>query len=393
MSGDAFNDSLVSGTGGLIVGDVSVPGDVFATNVTGSFGNDTVTSGGNSDSDRIIGTMGPDTLAGDAQVVSTVANTATIEFSVSNPGDNNNAHAFNDTIKGEAGNDLIAGDVAMVGPGAHAVEFSVGDNGNGQFSLFNDTLSGGAGDDTVVGDVFLDGGHIDVALYGGSGADTMFCDSIQGGAGNDLLIGDFNDNGSVTVTFTGDTTGFKLFADTISGGGGDDTIFGGLGDDSLSGDGGDDSISGGDGNDTISGGGGRDLLDGGTGNDLLSGGGSRDAFQFSLHDSNGSGPNDGSDHITDWNTKTDALKFTDVVDQHGGSTAPADLLDDLAQAISGIQDNGTDTTIDFKNGASIQFDGVHGVVANADATTAADIGQDLQNLVDGHAAQLQIATG
>ena len=139
----------------------------------------------------------------------------------------------------------------------------------------NDLIRTGAGNDNFYG------GDGNDSLYGGSGYDNLY-----GQAGNDLL-----DLGA------GDIYG--------NGGYGD----GGAGDDQL---------LGGDGSDNLQGGDGNDLITGGMNSDWLTGGDGSDIFYYQ-------NPNEGGDHITDFNGGFDRIQVS-AAGFGGGLVAGMDLL-------------------------------------------------------------------
>jgi len=245
-------------------------------------------------------------------------------------------NAFNDSMTAGSGADQMVGDVMVLGDPGNDYNVNVtvqADGDNNTFTAFDDTLSGGGGNDTLVGDVSMSGGdsnniNIHLADNGAGNTLNLFNDSISGGNGDDQLYGDFAGD-QLHVTVTGETAGMKLFSDTLDGGAGNDLLVGGIGSDSLT---------------------------GGTGSDV---------FQFSLHDTNtlttAIDGNDGHDVITDYNqSQGDVLQFTDVV--HTGSNTDAQ---DIQASISNINDDGSNTTITFDNGASIELQHVSTGTANS----------------------------
>jgi Ca2+-binding RTX toxin-like protein len=96
------------------------------------------------------------------------------------------------------------------------------------------------------------------------------------------------------------------FDDMLEAFAGNDYVEAGDGNDKVWGDAGKDLLSGDAGNDKIWGGSGKDVIFGGTGNDKMWGNGGHDTFGFH--------PNEGKDHLKDFNKKKDFLVFdTDMV--------------------------------------------------------------------------------
>jgi Ca2+-binding RTX toxin-like protein len=174
----------------------------------------------------------------------------------------------NDVINGGAGNDVIDG-----GNGADALG---GDGGN-------DTLTGGEGNDTLLGHAdndilsggagndMLDGGAGIDAMDGGAGDDWYWIDNIadtvteQAGEGFDVI------QSSVSMTLFDNVECLALLGTASLAGTGNasaNTVSGNDGANALSGLGGNDRLLGNAGNDTLDGGTGDDVMEGGSGNDL-----------------------------------------------------------------------------------------------------------------------------
>lgn len=181
---------------------------------------------------------------------------------VAQPGSRTVGTAGDDVIVGTPGPDVIAGrggddkicslaghDVVSGGGGADMIDAGRGSDevsgGGGP-----DVIEGGTGDDTIAGDGGAD--HIR-----GQGGDDM----VRGGTGNDRIIG-----GGGRDTLLG-----QRGRDNVSGGSGSDTLLGGSHDDVLRGGGGRDVLRGGTGPDVLSGGPKADELFGNGGNDILRG--------------------------------------------------------------------------------------------------------------------------
>jgi len=292
-----------------------ITGTVAADLIDGRNGNDTL-RGGDGD-DLILGGDGKDRLYGDAG---------------------------NDELRGDAGNDRLYGgdgnDVLTGGAGDDRLEGGDGDDDlqgdDGADSIYgqngNDTLLGGDGND------YLNGGNDNDSLHGGAGDDRLY-----GGSGNDLLYGEAGD-------------------DQLYGQNGNDTLHGDDGNDTLNGGGGNDTLQGGAGDDTLIGGGGSDILVGGAGNDTLTGGGGADIHVFDFAGGQGG---TGNDVISDLRLgQGDSLRFTSVLDTNGNG---ADL-NDLAQAVAGVADNGHNVTVTFVDGGSLTLQGLGtGAINTVDA--------------------------
>jgi Ca2+-binding RTX toxin-like protein len=144
-----------------------------------------------------------------------------------------------------------------------------------------DQLTGTSGDDTIVG---MDGAD---TINGGDGNDLIFGnqqgDIIDAGSGNNTAYGGMGDD-SVTAGAGNDLIFGNEGSDTINAGDGDNTIVGGQdstdsgdlivtgnGNDLIISNGGNDSVSAGAGNDSLVGGFGNDILFGNQGDDLILG--------------------------------------------------------------------------------------------------------------------------
>ena len=238
----------------------------------------TLTTGGSTNFENIIGTGGAETIKGDA-------NANKLEGKGAN--DTLYGYAGNDTLEGDGGNDTLYG-------------------GND-----NDTLKGEAGDDT------LDGGTGTDTLTGGNGTDTFVIRSGDGSTIADAnVITDFTDGtdvigmenivyddltiaqGSgtyashtlVSATATGeylliiqnatasnitaaDFSNTSTEAQTLNGTSGNNILIGGAGNDTFNGGAGSDELYGYGGNDTFNinskSGAFTDIIDGGSGTDTL----------------------------------------------------------------------------------------------------------------------------
>ena len=334
--GDLGNDSTAGGGNDVLYGgfgDDVIHGESGNDTIWGDTSNDSSTGGGNDTlyggvgADVLHGESGNDVLWGDLGTNATTGGGADLLY----------GGAGADYLHGESGNDTLWGDLTDAGAGGG-----------------NDTLDGGAGDDQ---------------LHGGTGVDVI--DLSDGTAGINFALDTTVGAHSVTLTTIGLGTDTYQnmegvigtnFADTLTGSTSADVLYGGSG------------------NDSIVGGGGNDSLSGDLGNDTLSGGvGSSDSFHFDLHDLTVPGANDGADHITDWEKANDSLNFTNVLD------GPGNDLNDLETSISSIVQSGGNTTVNFKDGGSVAFDGVTGMTF-ANATSVSDINQDLADLTNNQAA-------
>ena len=123
----------------------------------------------------------------------------------------------------------------------------------------------------------------------------------------------------------------------------DDDIYGSGGDDYISGEAGDDILDGGKGNDILYGGTGDDILWAGYGQDELIGGSGYDIFGFYAG---------GNFVIEDFSTASDMLFFD-------STTTGIDCVNDLLDAISGVDETYEGVIIDFYGGASIEMVGVY----------------------------------
>jgi Ca2+-binding RTX toxin-like protein len=236
IDGGAGQDRL-SFSGGPAV---SVDLSVTAAQVTGQ-GTKTIVN-----VEHVFGTVGGDTLAGDAQANWLLGNGGA--DSLSGRGGDDVLMVTNgaSTVDGGAGSDALV--MSYATPGAVKVSLAqqgaAQDTGQGQMKLTAiENLSGTVFGDTLTGDT---GANL---LAGEKGAD-----SLVGGGGDDTLLGD----GEITVINGVIQTLTSPSAAAPAGAAGPDTLDGGAGNDSL---------NGGDGDDLLIGGAGQDTLDGGAGFD------------------------------------------------------------------------------------------------------------------------------
>ncbi|ANM11057.1 MULTISPECIES: cadherin domain-containing protein [unclassified Rhizobium] len=318
-----------------------------SANVTGSSGDNTITTGAGND--NINGGDGADTLNGGA-------GNDLIQGGVGN--DTLNGGDGNDMLWGDVGNDVIRG-----GTGNDTI--SDDDRFSFTPAVFN--IDAGDGDDAITVDTFssLNSGTID----GGAGIDTLQAPSLQGltiknieiletagswVAGSSAQFESFdkivwstdpfpNFNPSLAVTDSvhldlsdelGDRGSFihgYASGIDVKTGGGDDEFFGTDGNDIFDGNGG---------NDIINGEAGNDKLTGGAGNDAINGGAGIDTAVFSGNFANYSFASNNGDHIltsaaegTDTLTDVEFARFADGVYNFatetftldGSNTAPTNI--------------------------------------------------------------------
>ncbi len=191
----------------------------------------------------------------------------------------------------------------------------------------NDTLDGQGGNDTIF------------ALWGN--------DHLIGGAGADKLYGGF---GSDTADYSGSSAGVNVNLDRTYWWWGDQTATGGdaEGDQLFS----IENLIGSDHDDELKGNWKNNRLEGGEGNDLLAGGWGHDRFVFKSGDD--------TDTITDFDTGYSFWGFDFSGDK---VIVDVDGFDDFADVQDAMTSSGsywnTETTIDFGNGDTLIFKGVH----------------------------------
>ncbi len=225
ITGSTGNDSITSGGG--------------ADTISGGNGNDTITGGSGADS--LSGGAGNDTLNGDSTDTLLDGGTET---------DTLNINSFTDGGTDDA---KITGIENIILTGAGTLALSA------QTEAF--TITGSSGDDIIYGGTAGDsitGGSGNDNIQAGMGDDSIFGGSgdtfLDGGADNDTLFfgGSFDDDtdGQITnvenVTLTAAATlnlGAQTEVFTITGSSGADTITGGTAADSISGGGGNDAIT------------------------------------------------------------------------------------------------------------------------------------------------------
>ncbi|WP_245283764.1 calcium-binding protein [Bradyrhizobium sp. URHD0069] len=381
-----YDDEIINGSTGRIVGGVSMGGGNDHLQSLGSFiatggsaidmgaGNDTVYfyAGTTVQGTVLLGT-------GDDLVLSTADSGFVID---AGDGDDqmyiSGYTGGDDILSGGAGNDRI-----YSGLGEDRIDGGAD----------NDSLYGEAGDDLIFGgsgNDIVDGGADDDVIFGDAGNDTLMGglgnDVIKGGADNDTFVvqatGDGRDsydggdgidtldysalNLAVNLTLKDGVTTYQT--DTIEnienviGGSAADKLTGNSLDNVLTGNAGDDTLKGGAGNDILNGGGGLDSLDGGADNDLLFGGLNNDILKGAAgndHLDGGDGCDDldgGADNdVLLGGAGNDVLKGgagNDVITGNAGNdTLTGGAGND--QFVFGSIADGIDTITDFKmSGAS-----------------------------------------
>ncbi|MES2664627.1 MAG: calcium-binding protein [Pseudomonadota bacterium] len=240
--------------------------------ITGTSGNDTLTSAGNADivdglagNDSLIGAGGNDTLLGGlgddllngglnadrieggdgidtaTYLASTVAVNINLETGV--------------VSGGEAAGDVLISVENLIGSGLH--DTLTGDAAGNQLfgGVGNDSLTGGLGDDVLNGgagaDVLAGGDGADTVAYTGSTAAVnvnLETQVVSGGeAAGDVLTSIENAIGSAF----NDTLYGSVYENLITGGAGNDYVFADLGNDTIIGGAGADTFDGSQGTDTV----------------------------------------------------------------------------------------------------------------------------------------------
>ncbi|EJC79772.1 Ca2+-binding protein, RTX toxin [Rhizobium leguminosarum bv. trifolii WSM2297] len=311
-----------------------------AVNVTGSSGDNTITTGAGND--IILGGDGADTLSGSAGNDTIYGGVGNDTLNGGDGDDRLFGDAGNDVIKGGAGDDVIVdegytNDVFNIdaGEGKDLVSLSQGftstpsgkvDGGPGVDTLQANNLSGL----TIKSFEILDTHGFDVVgsaaqfesfekiIPGTVGPSPTTTLRLTDGAHVDLsqelgpgLIYISPDNYATGIDVT--TGGTR---DYLTGLGGNDILDGGAGDDHVWGNEGDDRLTGGAGNDTIEGGNGNDVIRGGIGNDkIVDGqitGSNPEAFDIDAGDGNDTvilqNDNSGISGIVDGGAGTDKLQ-------------------------------------------------------------------------------------
>lgn len=112
-----------------------------------------------------------------------------------------------------------------------------------------------------------------------------------------------------------------------------------------------------------------DILISSTGDDVLTGDTGADTFEFSMAE------NTGNDQITDFEIGVDSLSFKDVID---GGDVGTDIS--LGDAVSAVNDDGTDVTLTLTNGGSVTITGIGNGSVNDVASLQTLIGADKINV-------------
>lgn len=339
-----FIDYNVDLSGNQLTGITAIRAD---GNVTGSAGNDTITTyyslndtiHGGAGNDRIESQAGTDQIYGDAGNDTLVGG------------------AGADTLTGGADADRFLGTAADLN-GDRITDFAAEDRiVISNYSAATTTVSYAGGVLTIDGDGAGAGAPITMTLDGtyngsfsvydsGSGAGVQFTptpvptaptsgsDTLAGAAGADTIDG-LAGNDSIAGLGGNDSLSGSAGNDTIDGGEGNDTVMGLNDNDSLFGGNGDDLVRGGNGTDYVDGGAGNDAIWGDPGNDTLVGGAGADRFFFiSAY---------GNDRILDFNyDEGDRIRL------------------DKALTISSTLDNGAgDAVVTTSDGSTLTLVGHH----------------------------------
>ncbi|MEM7545361.1 MAG: calcium-binding protein [Pseudomonadota bacterium] len=255
----------------------NLPTGTRGITISGTTGDDTLTSNGMPDTTFLAGFGGDDTLNGSG-VADTLLGGAGEDSITGGEGD--------DLLNGGGGDDQIFGGGGLDtirGGGGDDIIVS-GERGTDRVDL----VYGGAGNDTI------SGGYYNDNLFGGAGDDLFllrnfanFLDNVDGGAGFDTLdISARTAATTIVVTGTSSTI-FGAYVGTlnanpltsvegIKAGSSNDIISVSGTDFNVDGGGGADTISSFEGDDTLSGGAGSDLLSAGLGNNEVDGGANND---------------------------------------------------------------------------------------------------------------------
>jgi Ca2+-binding RTX toxin-like protein len=245
-NGDPVNNPFVNGRNDIAtvsgiehvlgtIGNDSLAGDANANLLEGGGGDDTLQGGG-----------GNDTIDGGA---SGAAGGDRLSFS-------NAATGINFTLVQSSSDTMV--DLGAFGLGTDTYRNIEGVVG----SSFNDTLTGSSAGDR------LEGGAGDDTVDGGAGGTDRIAFSGASGAINFTLVQSALDT-MVNLGAVGLGTDTYRNIEGVIGSNFNDTLTGSSGDDFISGAGGNDSINGAEGDDTLRGSGGNDTIDGGDGIDLL----------------------------------------------------------------------------------------------------------------------------
>ncbi len=308
-SATAVTVSLLSGTGtaGDALGDTlisieAITGSAFNDSLIGGTGDESLDGGANNDT--LVSSLGADTLNGGTgfDTADYSLSTAAINIAL----DGSTGHG------GYAEGDVLNGIEQVYGSGyGDVITGSVGDDILYGFDG-NDTLSGGIGND------LLYGGNGDDVLIGGAGADTL-----EGGAGYNtanyqtsaLAVAVDLSTGTGSA---GDAQGDVLISiQDVVGSNFGDTLVGGASGSQL---------EGRDGNDLLTGGAGSDTLLGGAGNDTLIGGANADVI-------NGGGTGSGEINTADYSASSQAVTIHLDGTASSGGDAQGDIITNIQTVI------------------------------------------------------------
>lgn len=334
--GDAISalagDDLVLGRGGHD----TIQGDAGKDNIKGGDGNDQLMGG--ADNDVLHGDVGQDTLSGDDGA---------------------------DRLYGGSGDDRLSGDQGEdVLEGGEGIDTMAGGLGNDTYVVDNtlDVIveAASAGLDTVISEhtITLSANVENVALAGQQNLDATGNASDNGMQGNDGA------NRLQGLDGHDDIDG-HAGRDTLDGGQGNDVLHGGLDDDQIAGGDGDDRLYGQSSHDTLQGGSGADLLEGNEGQDVLIA--------------------DSGDDLLDGGTGID--------DMTGGLGDDTYIVDDIADVVTELADQGVDTTNSsvsitlsdhVENLMLVGYDDINGTGTQADNILLGNAGANILMGLGGH---------
>lgn len=387
VDGGKGHDNIIVNDPALSKGADGAAGTQTRVEIDGGWGDDTITSraetGGATDSttatNTIDGGKGNDWIKATAfvsayedawafNVISGGSGDDTIQSIVDGSAGNFPTWVM-DEISGGTGDDVISSQVTASDYEVNRVDVGI-DAGAGQDNILSDmfvqngqvtlngSINGEGGDDVIQSLITLDitsptfGNtyhNVTMEIDGGTGDDNITFDVlvvdydptandiwsllVDGGSGDDTLSASITDGVDAALIVNG-----RSGDDVISVSGGQDNLLsGGFGSDMITGSSNSDSLDGGLGMDTLTGGGGDDWLTGGTW---------VDTFVFKT------GVDEGTDHITDWETDQDILSFNGLTD-----SGIAGLVDDI-DAVSTISDDGTDVVLTLDWGTMLIFEGI-----------------------------------
>jgi len=323
-----------------------------SANLTGSSGDNTITTGAGND--NINGGDGADTLNGGA-------GNDLIQGGVGN-----------DTLNGGDGNDMLWGDVGNDVIRGGAGNDTISDDDRFSFTPAVYNIDAGDGDDAITVDTFV---SLSGTIDGGAGIDTLRAPSLQGltiknieiletagvwVAGSSAQLESFdkivwssdpfpNFNPSLAVTDSahldlsdelGDRGSFihgYASGIDVKTGGGDDEFFGTDGNDIFDGNGGNDIINGEAGNDKLTAGAGNDTVNGGAGIDTAIFSGNFANYSFALNN---------GDHIL-----TSAAEGTDTLTDVEFARFPDGIYDFATEKFTPDGSNSAPTNIQLSKTA------------------------------------------